>query len=159
MQYIKHYWVDNISNQYCCHTNNPKEKRHPNKEFAGLDVKIWLQDVEGIDVCLSEVPDTTSVSTITDEGGTNCVKVLTLEEFNTVATPYFEAQQLSAEARTEEDEIIKAYLSRLGRKGGSVKGSCKARKLSREHYQTVAQAQRERWQKWRTENGRPATKR
>ena len=50
-----------------------------------------------------------------------------------------------------EDEIIKAYLSRLGRKGGSVKGSCKARKLSREHYQTVAQAQRERWQKFRRE--------
>ena len=57
-----------------------------------------------------------------------------------------------------EDEIIKAYLSRLGKKGGSVKGACKARKLSREHYQTVAQAQRERWQKWRTENGRPAIK-
>ena len=108
MQYIKHYWVDNISNEYCCHTNNPKEKRHPNKEFAGLDVKVWLQDVDGIDVCLSEVPDTTSVSTITDDGGTNCVKVLTLEEFNSVATPYFEAQQLSAEARTEEDETIKA---------------------------------------------------
>jgi len=50
-----------------------------------------------------------------------------------------------------EDEIIKAYLSRLGKKGGSVKGSCKARKLSREHYQTVAQAQRERWQKFRRE--------
>jgi hypothetical protein len=58
-----------------------------------------------------------------------------------------------------EDEIIKAYLSRLGRKGGSVKGSCKARKLSREHYARVSKAQRERWQKWRTENGRTATKR
>jgi hypothetical protein len=72
-----------------------------------LDVKVWLQDVEGIDVCLSEVPDTTSVSTITDGDGTNCVKVLTLEEFNSVATPYFEAQQLSGEARTEEDETHK----------------------------------------------------
>ena len=50
-----------------------------------------------------------------------------------------------------EDEIIKAYLSRLGKKGGSVRGSCKARKLSREHYQTVAQAQRERWDKFRRE--------
>ena len=99
MQYIKHYWVDNISNEYCCHTNDPKEKRHPNKEFAGLDVKVWLQDVDGIDVCLSEVPDTTSVSTVTDEDGKNCVKVLTLEEFNSVATPYFEAQTLSGEAQ------------------------------------------------------------
>jgi hypothetical protein len=50
-----------------------------------------------------------------------------------------------------EEEIIKAYLSRLGKKGGSVKGSCKARKLSREHYQTVAQAQRERWDRFRRE--------
>jgi hypothetical protein len=107
MQYIKHYWVDNITNGYLCHTNDTKEKRHPNKEFAGLDVKIWLQDIDGIDVCLSEVPDTTSVSTVTDEGGKNCVKVLTLEEFNSVATPYFESQQLSEEARTEEDETLK----------------------------------------------------
>jgi hypothetical protein len=29
-------------------------------------------------------------------------------EFNTVATPYFESQQLSTEARTEEDETLKA---------------------------------------------------
>jgi hypothetical protein len=58
-----------------------------------------------------------------------------------------------------EEEIIKAYLSRLGRKGGSVKGPTKARALSREHYQTVAQAQRERWDKWRLTNGRPAIKR
>lgn len=58
-----------------------------------------------------------------------------------------------------EDQIIKAYLSRLGKKGGSVKGSCKARKMSREHYQMVAQTQRERWQKWRLENGRTEVKR
>ena len=45
---------------------------------------------------------------MTDEGGTNCVKVLTLEEFNTVATPYFEAQQLFVEAMSEEDEDLKA---------------------------------------------------
>ena len=53
-----------------------------------------------------------------------------------------------------EDEIIKAYLSRLGKKGGSVRGSCKARKLSREHYQTVAQAQRERWRLWHIDRER-----
>jgi len=50
-----------------------------------------------------------------------------------------------------EDEIIKAYLSRLGKKGGSVKGSCKARKLSREHYAKVGKVQRERWNKFRRE--------
>jgi hypothetical protein len=50
-----------------------------------------------------------------------------------------------------EDEIIKAYLSRLGKKGGSVRGSCKARKLSREHYAKVGKSQRERWDKFRRE--------
>jgi len=50
-----------------------------------------------------------------------------------------------------EEEIIKAYLSRLGRKGGSVSGPSKARKLSREHYAKVGKVQRERWQKFRRE--------
>ena len=50
-----------------------------------------------------------------------------------------------------EDHIIKAYLSRLGRKGGSVSGPTKARKLSREHYAKVGKVQRERWDKFRRE--------
>ena len=58
-----------------------------------------------------------------------------------------------------EDQIIKAYLSRLGKKGGSATGPTKARKMGREHYQMVAHKQRERWDKWRLENGRPAIKR
>ena len=59
----------------------------------------------------------------------------------------------------DEKEIIREYFSRLGKKGGSVKGHTKARALSREHYKTVAQAQRERWDKWRATNGKPAIKR
>ena len=43
-----------------------------------------------------------------------------------------------------EDEIIKAYLSRLGRKGGSVKGPQKVR--PREHYQKAVGI---RWAKYR----------
>jgi hypothetical protein len=58
-----------------------------------------------------------------------------------------------------KEEILKDYFSQLGRKGGSVKGPTKARVLSKEHYQTVAQAQRERWDKWRATNGKPAIKR
>ena len=58
-----------------------------------------------------------------------------------------------------KEQIIKEYMSQMGRKGGSVTGPTKARNLSREHYQTVAQAQRERWDKWRLENGRVAIKR
>jgi hypothetical protein len=52
-----------------------------------------------------------------------------------------------------KEQIIKEYLSTLGRKGGSVKGPQKARKLSREHYAKVSQVQRERWAKWRESNG------
>ena len=59
----------------------------------------------------------------------------------------------------DKEQIIREYFASIGRKGGSVTGITKARKMSREHYQMVAQAQRERWQKWRTENGRPAIKR
>jgi len=58
-----------------------------------------------------------------------------------------------------KEQILKEYFSAMGRKGGSVTGPTKARKLSREHYQTVAQAQRERWEKWRLENGRADIKR
>ena len=110
MQYIKHYYVDDDYNTFCCEiTPEPKYKRHPCKEYAGLDVKVWLSDSDGVDVCLAELPDSTLVSTTVDpDCGKNCVKVLTLEEFNSVATPYFEAQQLSTEARTEEDETLKA---------------------------------------------------
>jgi len=55
-----------------------------------------------------------------------------------------------------KEQIIKEYMSQIGRKGGSVTGPTKARNLSREHYQTVAQAQRRRWAEWRLKNGRPA---
>jgi hypothetical protein len=53
-----------------------------------------------------------------------------------------------------KEQIVKEYLSTIGRKGGSAKGPQKARKLSREHYQMVAQRQRERWEKWRKERER-----
>ena len=50
-----------------------------------------------------------------------------------------------------KEQIVKEYLSAIGRKGGSVKGPQKARKLSREHYERVRLIQRERWAKWRKE--------
>ena len=53
-----------------------------------------------------------------------------------------------------KEQIVKEYLATIGRKGGSVKGLSKARKLSRDHYQMVAQRQRERWAKWRKERER-----
>jgi hypothetical protein len=58
-----------------------------------------------------------------------------------------------------KEQIIKEYLSAQGRRGGSVKGPQKARKLSREHYAKVSQVQRERWAKWRETNGSVPTDR
>lgn len=99
MQYIKHYYVDDNHNTFCCEASEPTYKRHPWKEYAGLDVKVWLSDSEGVDVCLAELPDSTAVSTLASPCGKNAVQVLTEAEYNTVATPYFEAQTLSGEAR------------------------------------------------------------
>ena len=108
MQYIKHYYVDDDHNTFCCETSsNPKYKRHPWKEYEGLGVKVWLSDSDGVDVMLAQLPDTTSVSTITEDCGKNSIQVLTEAEYNTVATPYFEAQTLyeeAMEARQQGDE-------------------------------------------------------
>ena len=103
MQYIKHYYVDDNNNTFCCESQEPAYKRHPWKEYAGLDVKIWLRDSENIDVCLSEVPDTTSVSTIVSPCGKNSVQVLTETEYNSVAVPYFESLVLSSEAQQSRE--------------------------------------------------------
>lgn len=108
MQYIKHYYVDDDHNTFCCEvTPEPKYKRHPYKEYVGLDVKVWLTDADNVDVCLSELPDSTPVSTIVSDCGKNEVQVLTEAEYNTVAVSYFEAQTLSGEAqeaRRQDDE-------------------------------------------------------
>lgn len=107
MQYVKHYYVDDESNVFCCEVETPKYKRHPWKEYEGLDVKIWLSDSEGVDVCLAELPDTTTVSTVVHECGKNAIQVLTETEYNSVATPYSEAAVLFAEAqeaRKNDDE-------------------------------------------------------
>ena len=100
MQYIKHYYVDDDHNTFCCEvTPEPKYKRHPYKEYVGLDVKVWLTDSDEVDVCLSELPDSTPVSTIVSDCGKNEVQVLTETEYNTVTVPYFESQTLSGEAQ------------------------------------------------------------
>lgn len=110
MKYIKHYYINDVTGGYMTTTNDAPAKRHPITEIPGLEVKIWLQDVNNIDVCLSQVPDSTSVSTITEDGK-NSVQVLTEAEYNSVETPYFEAQTLSGEsmqARMENDEVLSA---------------------------------------------------
>lgn len=111
MQYIKHYYVDDNSNVFCCEAPEPAYKRHPWKEYAGLDVKIWLSDTDGVDVCLAELPDSTPVETVASDCGKNFVQVLTEAEYNSVATPYTEAAVLGAEAqqaRQDGDEALAA---------------------------------------------------
>ena len=84
MKYLKHYWICVHTGNYMC-ANNPVEKRHPEAEFPGLDVRIWMHDENGIDVCLSRVPDGVSiVDVVDDHNGKKVVQKLTETEFNSV---------------------------------------------------------------------------
>ena len=107
MKYLKHYWISVVNGGYCCH-DNPVEKRHPEAEFPGLGVKIWMHDQQGIDVCLSTVPDTTEVYDIFDVHDENLkvVQSLTEVQFNSVADPLAESGQLSQQASQETDEVV-----------------------------------------------------
>jgi hypothetical protein len=104
MQYIKHYYVNESNGTFCCEAGEPPSKVHPWRQYVGLDVKVWLTDAEGIDVCLSELPDSTAVSTVASPCGKNAVQVLTEAEYQSVATPYFEAAVLSGEAQQARQE-------------------------------------------------------
>lgn len=109
MKYLKHYWINTNTGAYAC-TENPIEKRHPEAEFPGLDVKAWMHDGDGIDVCLSSVPDSTTVADVNDESGKKAVKTLTATKFNSVMTPLGESHTLSFQAKQESDPDLKASL-------------------------------------------------
>ena len=99
-KYLKHYWKKNGN---WLTTANEVEQHHPEADYPGLGVKVWMHDSDGVDVCLSEVPDTTAISTIT-VGSKNAVIEITETQFNSVRTPLDEAATLSMEAdnlRTE----------------------------------------------------------
>ena len=100
MQYIKHYYVDEERNVFCCETTSPaKYKIHPWRQYEGLDVKVWLSDSDGVDSMLAELPDTTPVSDIIDpDCGKKSIQVLTQAEFDGVYVPYSESQVLFTEA-------------------------------------------------------------
>jgi len=98
-KYLKHYWKKNGN---WLTTSNEVEQHHPEADYPGLGVKIWMHDSDGVDVCLSEVPDSTGISTIT-VGSKNAVIELTETQFNSVKTPLDEAAVLRQEARTAEE--------------------------------------------------------
>lgn len=110
MKYLKHYWICVKDGTYCCQ-DNPVEKRHPEAEFPGLDVRIWMHDEDGIDVCLSTVPDSTTITDIINpETGKKSVQELTEVQFNSVQTPLDESAALRQQAQQETDETLKADL-------------------------------------------------
>ena len=64
-KYIKHYYVDGADlTTFLTDTNiGSDEKTHP--RIDGLDVKFWFVDNNGIDYCLSVVPDSTTITQVT----------------------------------------------------------------------------------------------
>ena len=97
-KYLKHYWKKNGN---WLTTSNEVEQHHPESDYAGLGVKIWMHDSDGVDVCLSEVPDSTGISTIT-AGSKNAVIELTETQYNSVKTPLDDAAVLRQEATEAE---------------------------------------------------------
>ena len=122
-QYIKHYykktiddtWITSIKKTYNSDTNQWSsdtsyvEKRYPEKEYPGLGVKVWIQDPEVIDICLSDLPDSTSVENVLYDGK-EVVQILNEDQFNSVKdlvdasnNLYLEASQLEWEVDTLEE--------------------------------------------------------
>jgi len=106
-KYIKYYYITEDKETFCCELPDLLPKRHPWKEYEGLDVKIWLTDSEGVDSMLAELPDSTPVSDIMHECGKKAIQVITEEEYISVATPYFESQRLYSESYAAQIQAIK----------------------------------------------------
>ena len=98
-KYIKHYWKKVSDSTWITTDASVISKRHPKAEYTGLGVKVWMKDNggSGIDVCLSEIPDSTTAADIT-EGSKKAVQVLTETQYNSVKTPYDAWQDLLGEA-------------------------------------------------------------
>ena len=96
MKYLKHYWKSTETGNYLT-TANTIHKRHPEAEFAGLDVQIWMHDADGIDVCMARVPDDTPIVDVTI-GSKKAIQELTETQYNTVKTPLDAGSVLGAEA-------------------------------------------------------------
>ena len=100
MKYLKHYWKSTESGDYLT-TANSIHKRHPEAEFAGLDVQIWMHDADGVDVCLARVPDSTTITEVT-VGSKKAIQELTETQYNSVKTPLDASSTLDQEAMTAE---------------------------------------------------------
>jgi len=101
--YLKHYYVCDQTGAAVCTSSEPRYKRHPWKEVAGLDVKCWLSDSDGVDAMLAVAEDGATTDVTDDASGKKARQVLTEAEFNSVWTPYSEAETLYSEAMTAEE--------------------------------------------------------
>jgi len=108
MQYIKHYYVDNINNNFITtidEKENSREYRQPNVEYSELNVKFWLTDSDSIDLCISEIPDDVLVENIRNVDDTKySVKILTKEEYDSFVELKKEVDLLNS--ITIKEEIV-----------------------------------------------------
>ena len=100
MKYLKHYWKSTETGEYLT-TANTIHKRHPEAEFAGLDVQIWMHDADGVDVCMAQVPDSTPIVDVTI-GSKKAIQELTETQYNSVKTPLDASAVLDGEAMAAE---------------------------------------------------------
>tara|TARA_A100001035_G_C27702299_1_gene463082 strand:+ start:100 stop:489 length:390 start_codon:yes stop_codon:yes gene_type:complete len=100
MKYLKHYWKSTETGEYLT-TANTIHKRHPEAEFAGLDVQIWMHDADGVDVCMAQVPDSTTITEVT-VGSKKAIQELTETQYNSVKTPLDASVVLETEAMAAE---------------------------------------------------------
>jgi uncharacterized protein (DUF2344 family) len=108
MQYIKHYYVDDINNNFITtidEKENSREYRQPNVEYSELNVKFWLTDSDSIDLCISEIPDDVLVENIRNIDDTKySVKILTKEEYDSFVELKKEVDLLNS--ITIKEEIV-----------------------------------------------------
>ena len=110
-QYIKHYykktsddtWITSIKKIYNSTTNQWSsdttfvERRKPDKEYPGLGTKVWILDSEGVEICLSDLPDSTSVENVSYDNK-KVVQILNEDQFNSVKDLVDASFVLSSEA-------------------------------------------------------------
>ena len=100
MKYGKHYWIDHVTNAWLTTTNDtPNGKTHPYNVFSHTDlaVRVWLTDSDNIDVCLSEVPDSVTITEVAVDSKKAVIE-LTEDQYNSVKTPYEAGLVLRGEA-------------------------------------------------------------
>ena len=102
MKYLKHYWKSTETGDYLT-TVNSIHKRHPEAEFSGLDVQIWMHDADGVDVCMAQVPDGVTITDVTI-GSKKAIQELTETQYNSVKTPLDASHTLTAEAQQAEQD-------------------------------------------------------